>query len=360
MPYLHHITIEGFRSIRKLDLDLRDVNVLIGANGAGKSNFLAAFNFLREVRFGRLQEYTRAAAGANRILHFGSKTTSQVSVVVQFGIAPLRHYALDLAVDKRDSFFVRNESGVDGSQIVPTPPSGHEAGISVDEADDQPALLEIRETLADCNVYHFNDTSDTSPMKTSCDVEDNRALRPDGRNVAAMLYRLKQKEPVAYKRVLAAVRQIAPFVQNFVLQPSALDEQKIYLEWQHAKHDGRFDGSYMSDGTLRFICLAVLLLQPDSMRPSLILLDEPEIGLHPAAIALLAEMIQSAASSSQLIVSTQSPLLLDYFAPEDVLVTGRDDEATTVERLSADELGDWLEEYSLGQIWEKNLIGGRP
>ena len=156
------------------------------------------------------------------------------------------------------------------------------------------------------------------------------------------------------------VRLTAPFLEDFILEPSALNEDKIRLEWRHRGSDAYFDASSLSDGTLRFIALATLLLQPKSRRPSVVLLDEPELGLHPHAIALLAALVKQVSVETQVVLATQSSLLLDHFGPEDVLVADRVNGATGFTRLDGKELEEWLRDYSLGQLWEKNELGGRP
>ena len=156
------------------------------------------------------------------------------------------------------------------------------------------------------------------------------------------------------------VRLVAPFFDDFRLLPQALNEDKIRLEWQHVGSDAYFDASSLSDGTLRFIVLATLLLQPASLRPSVILLDEPELGLHPYAITMLASLVKPACVGTQVVFATQSTLLLDHFRPEDVLVADRVDGGTKLTRLDAADLQEWLQDYSLGQLWEKNQFGGRP
>jgi predicted ATPase len=117
----------------------------------------------------------------------------------------------------------------------------------------------------------------------------------------------------------------------------------------------------LSDGTLRFICLTTLLLQPKSLLPDTLLIDEPELGLHPFAINLLADMLQEAAESKQVIVSTQSVELLNAFQPEDVVVVQREEDASVFKRLDKAALSDWLaDDYSLGELWKRNILGGRP
>ena len=192
------------------------------------------------------------------------------------------------------------------------------------------------------------------------DVNDNRFLRHDGANVAAVLHLLLHKHASVYDLIRRTVQLVAPFFEDFRLEPLALNENTVHLEWRHRASDAYFDASSLSDGTLRFIAQATLLLQPPPLRPSVILLDEPELGLHPYAIAMLASLVKQASVDTQIVISTQSSLLLDEFRPEDVLVADRVDGATELRRLDAGRLATWLENYSLGQLWRKNELGGRP
>lgn len=195
-------------------------------------------------------------------------------------------------------------------------------------------------------------------MRKTAKVDDNRFLRSDGANLPAILYLLREKCASSYHLIVRTVQQVAPFFDDFLLQPRGLESTDIRLEWRHKKSDQYFDASSLSDGTLRFIALATLFLQPEEFRPSIILVDEPELGLHPFAIEVLAALVRQASVSTQVIVSTQSSLLLDHFQPEDVLVADRVDGGTQLRRLEPEPLAKWLEDYSLGQLWEKNEIGG--
>ena len=207
-------------------------------------------------------------------------------------------------------------------------------------------------------VYHFHDTSDNSPAKQTCDLEDNRSFRPDAANLPAYLYLLQQKHPVQFRHIEEHIRLVAPFFDRFELAPSQLNEKKIKLEWRQKGSDAYFDAYSLSDGTLRFICLATLLLQPNP--PALILLDEPELGLHPFAIRILAEMLEAASKRVQVILATQSVTLLNNFSPKDVIVAENDGLKTTFKRLDEQKLSMWLEDFSIGDLWEKNVLGGRP
>ena len=190
-------------------------------------------------------------------------------------------------------------------------------------------------------------------------LHDNRALRQDGSNLASFLYLLREKHEASYRMIRNTVRQVAPFFDDFDLEPVALNPDTILLEWRHRNSDAYFNAASLSDGTLRFMALAALLLQPADLRPEIILLDEPELGLHPYAVVMLAAMLRSASTETQIIAATQSPGLLDRFEPEDVLVAERVAGETRIKRLEAEPLHEWLEDYSLGQLWEKNHFGGR-
>jgi predicted ATPase len=197
-------------------------------------------------------------------------------------------------------------------------------------------------------------------MKKTADINDNRYLRQDGSNLAAFLYYLREKHQTSYSLIRRTVQRVAPFFDDFQLEPQKLNPEKIRLEWRHKGSEAYFDAPALSDSTLRFMALATLFLQPEAYRPSVILVDEPELGLHPYAITLLASLVKQASVTTQVIISTQSPFLLDHFQPEDVLVADRVDGGTQFTRLDPAKLDSWLEDYSLGQLWEKNELGGRP
>lgn len=355
MSAIETLTINGFKSLGKLrDFPLHQLNVLIGANGSGKSNFLEAFEFMRlfvlDIR--RTGEYVQRAGGADRLLHFGAKTTPQMSFEVKF----LDHqidFGLRLAPDASDRLF--------GRLSIPDPALPTDF---VQSLEPRPGMAPVYEFLASqlqgWRTYHFHDTGRDSPIKKQARLHDNRYLRRDGSNLAPFLHLLQKKHKDSYEEIRRNVRRVAPFFEDFSLKPLALEEDEIRLEWRHVGSDAYFDASSFSDGSLRFIALATVLLQPLSLRPSLLLLDEPELGLHPYAITLLASMLKQASADSQVIVATQSPVLLDHFEPEDVLVAERVDGATALQRLDSEKLSHWLEDYSLGQLWEKNEFGGRP
>lgn len=364
---LDHISIKGFKSLRDVDrLPLGQVNIVIGANGSGKSNFIGVFSFLQAIRSGKLQEYVRRSGGADQVLFFGSRNTKQVEIHISFG-GGVNQYRLQLSPNEQDTLFPSMEAvyyegpGCKSAwnQALPAQAKGLEAGISGDVERIRVASW-VQHRLGLWRVYHVHDSSADSPMRKTAQLADNAYLRTDGSNLPAFLFLLQQKHSDSYRKIRATVRQVAPFFDDFVLRPDPLNEATIRLEWKHTDSDVYFGPAALSDGSLRFMVLATLLLQPERLRPSVILVDEPELGLHPFAIGMLASMIKETSVQTQIIVSTQSPLVLDHFEPEDVIVAERVQGGTELRRLTSAPLLQWLEEYSLGQLWEKNELGGRP
>lgn len=369
---LDYITIRGFYSIASIEkLALRAINVVIGPNGSGKSNFIGAFDFLHDISEGRLRNGVTAAGGAEKILHFGSKKTKEIEL--QFGFREQGRYELALSPTADDGLFPSEEvvypwhEGYEpnprlgiglNARKLDSQNQGREAGIS-DSKSEGPEKW-VRANFGAWRVYHLNDTSWSSPLRKMAKVDDNRFLRADGSNLAAFLYYLREKHETSYALIVRTVQRVAPFFDDFLLEPRGLDSTDIRLEWRHKRSDQYFDASSLSDGTLRFIVLATLFLQPERYRPSVVLVDEPELGLHPYALKMLAALVRQASVTSQVILSTQSSRLLDHFEPDDVLVANRVNGGTVLERQDPKRLAEWLEDYSLGELWEKNEIGGRP
>jgi predicted ATPase len=366
-PALDYITVRGFKSIASIEkLELGAINLVVGPNGSGKSNFIGVFAFLHAIREGHLRDYVLNAGGADKILHFGSKVTPRLEVHISFE-GESNRYEITLGASADDQLYPQSELVYywDKSRYPDRPFSeglsakGVEAGISDPKLGSRVGRY-VRDHLDRWRLYHFHDTSANSPMKKTADLNDNHFLRPDGSNLPAFLYFLGEKHAESYSLIRRAVQRVAPFFDDFHLRPQRLNPGKILLEWRHKGTEAYFSASSFSDGTLRFIGLATLFLQPRALRPSVILVDEPELGLHPYAITLLASLVKQASIGTQVIMSTQSPLLLDHFQPEDVLVADRMDGSTQLTRLESPRLETWLDRYSLGQLWEKNELGGRP
>jgi len=365
MRILQRLKISNFKSIRSQELQLHPLNVFIGGNGSGKSNLIGVFRFLKEIVNQNLDGYTRVKGGADSLLHYGRKRSPELEIDVEFGEGTNTNgYRAILAGTDDDSLFISEEVAYLHRKAHYTKPFDWPVTNDAAEsqlkkiAEKEPTPRAILTDLESYRVYHFHDTSDTAPAKSTSDINDNRFFRPQAENLAAFLYYLQQQKPHSFSLIQDTVRQIAPFFDKFQLAPSRLNPSKIRLEWSERGSDGYFNASSLSDGTLRFICLCVLLLQPDL--PPLILIDEPELGLHPAAITVLASMLESAATKTQVIVATQSVTLVNQFSPENVWTVDRIDGQSVFKQLNSADRSDWLEDYALGELWEKNLLGARP
>ncbi len=356
------ITIKGFKSIRSLkSFELGPVNVLIGANGSGKSNFVSLFALLHEIVEQRMQLAVEKAGGADTFLFLGPEVTKEIAVSLWFGSNTYR-FTLEPTRRNRLVFGEEKVSYRGSSQLL----GSGQTEAKLKDLRDRPGALgkygiphHVYGAVTSWTVYHFHNTSETAGVRREGTTRDHEKLRNDASNLAAFLLRLRKSKPGAYGLIRDAVRLVAPFFDDFKLRPQARGtDTVVQLEWTQHGSDYPFHPSQLSDGTLRFICLATALLQPQP--PATMLFDEPELGLHPFSLSLLADLIKQAAANSQLIVSTQSAPLLDHFDAEDIVVVDRAEGASTFRRLSAEELKDWLEDYSLGELWQKNVFRGGP
>ncbi len=353
---ISRIVLEGFKSIERCDIKMESLNVLIGSNGAGKSNFIGFFGMLQQVLEKKLQQFVSKQGGPDAVLYFGRKITEQLKVELYFGnngyFATFEPTLDNRMMFSKESFWwnLIGEKSLGKGHFESKTEQGTQSGI--DEF--------ILPVMRQWRVYHFHDTSESALVKQLHNINDNQYLRPDARNLASFLYLLREEHTNSYQHIVKTVQLVAPFFGDFLIRPSRGNNEKIELEWVEKGQDEPFKAHQLSDGTLRFICLATVLLQPLLMRPSTILIDEPELGLHPYAITTLASLIKSASKTNQLIISTQSVELLNEFEQWDVIVVDRKEEKSTFRRLDDADLADWLEDYSLGEAWKKNLFGGRP
>lgn len=369
MAYYHNrpldqLSIYGFKSIRSLtDFKLINLNILIGANGAGKSNLIEFFRLLHNLIDGRLSEYIRQGGGISNFLFNGRKTTEYMEFETRFGA---RGYRFRIEPGLREDVSLTNEAryyqhGQSGWWELGDSPDGQSLLVKEARSDrlDSKNSRPVYEAISSWQIYHFHDTSATAGMRHYEIIQDHRALRTDASNIAPYLLHLRQEHPSAFDDIVEAIRLVIPFFDQFLLETTNLGAaQKVNLSWLQKGSDYPMQPYHFSDGSIRFICLATALLQPEP--PSTIIIDEPELGLHPYAIAILAELIQTAAERTQVIISTQSPSLIDYFQPEQIIIVNREQGASVFHRLNAENLNAWLAEYTMGELWRKNVIVGGP
>ena len=363
MPVVNRLTIAGYKSIRDLgNLELRNLNVLIGANGAGKSNFIGFFRMLAEMYEQRLQLYVQKQGGPDALLHFSRKTTDRIRAELHFSGKETfdSTYSFEL-VPTQDNRLVFADEQVRhvGDQAVP---GDRHFALGFGHTESHVISSELKfpqdaqPTIGSWRVYHFHDTGETARVKQVHATNDTLRLKADAANLAAYLRMLRKNYEAHYRMIVDTVRLVAPFFGDFVHRDDGAST--IELEWtEKGNADSPFKAHMLSDGTLRLICLSTLLLQPWSLMPSTILIDEPELGLHPYAINVLADLIKRASEQRQLIISTQSVELLNHFEPADIIVVDRKNEASTFSRLDEASLKEWLDDYSLGDLWKQNVLG---
>ena len=369
--YLQQITLKGFKTLRDIsNFKLGNLNVFIGPNGAGKSNFISFFRLLSWTLAspGNLQGHVGASGGASALLFDGSENTREIEAEFMLVTeAGLNKYSFRLGYASGDTFvylderccffrnFFRDDEGHGDPWIELG--AGHQESKLIEKALYDDTAKVILNLLRRITVYQFHNTSPTARIRNKWHVEDNRYLKEDAANIAPFLYRLQEKEPASYFRIVETIRLVLPFFADFEFYP---DNDRLLLSWREHKSDIVFNASQAGDGMLRVIALITLLLQPENNLPDVLILDEPELGLHPYAINIVGGLMSSISSKIQVIVATQSMPLIDCFDPEDIVVVDRHDRESGLKRLENEALQEWLENYSLSELWEKNVIEGRP
>ncbi|SDG28623.1 Predicted ATPase [Sinosporangium album] len=351
---LRSIAIEGHTSIESAKVPLSDLNILIGANGAGKSNFISALALLGRLVDQELNLFVGQVGGASALLHGGLKGNARVKLTLD--LAPYTYGATLMPAAGDELIFEDEWIGLPSGERFSLGQGHRESRLpNALTGQEESAAQHIVNVLRGCRVFHFHDTGAAAPVKQRGYTSDNITLHPHAGNLAAVLLRLREDDISTYKRIVRTVRQVAPFFRDFVLIE---EKERLRLRWRQEGGDVVFPANALSDGTLRFICLATLLSLPDL--PDVVVLDEPELGLHPYAIVQLADMIRAASRESQVLIATQSVTLINQFELNDLIVVERAHGVSTFDRPDPDRLQAWLADYSLGELWEKNLLGGRP
>ena len=364
---LEFITLRGFKTIQNLEgFKPRPLTVLIGPNGVGKSNFISFFRLMSWMLAdpANLQLHVAQQGGASKLLHDGPGVTREIEaeLTIQTDAGENQYYfrlvfaAGDTLIFADESYrFSRNVFG-SPAPWIPTG-AGHRGPVLIDKATGDTTARVIRDILQRIIVYQFHNTADNARVRGKWAVNDNRYLKEDAGNIAPFLLRLRERESWHYHRIVDNIRLILPFFSDFEL---VNDYGHMLLGWRERGSDQIFDASQASDGMLRVIALVSLLLQPEETLPDVLILDEPELGLHPYGITVMGGLIGAVSKSIQVVVATQSTALVDCFEPEDIVVVEREGRQSVFRHLDSEKLGEWLDDYSLSELWEKNVLGGQP
>jgi len=366
---LDHFKIEGFQAFAKLEIGLRPINVLIGGNGCGKSGLMNLFRMLRATftQPGQFQHFVGSKGGASRLLHYGPKRTKSINIELRLKSKKgTNEYRSSLYYVASDTLRFSAES----YRYIPnnaSPPftwtelgDGQAESAMLQNANDGHTPRVIAALIREISVYQFHDTGETSRIRQTGDMFTTDSLAEDGSNLAQFLFSLSRAGSHSLARITETVKLVFPTFSGFWLSPT---NKHIRLQWREMESDYIFDAHQASDGTLRFMCLAALLLQPPDRLPPIIFLDEPELGLHPHAIKILADLLRIASVHSQLIIATQSSTLVDQFEAIDIVVFERHGGKGEAKRVDPEELSSWLSEFdgitpTLSDLWESNIFGG--
>jgi len=362
---LKSFTVKGYKSIKAIEnFEPRPINILIGPNGAGKSNFISFFKFLSWIlnSDGKLQEYVAYSGGANDILHDGADTTKSIDAhIVLETKSGINEYKFSLMFAKPDKLVFREEKYRFSDKAIKGESQWSSCGVGHEEAHfpevTNPTAVAILKLLRQLIVYQFHNTSDTAPMRLKWSVSDGRWLKQNGENLGSFLFRLQNEEKPFYTRIVKYIRLVLPFFDDFELY----DEfGQILLRWKEKGTNKVFNAGQASDGMLRTIALISLLAQNPNDLPTVLFIDEPELGLHPSAIDAVAGLIKVASTHCQVFVATQSISFVNNFGLDDLTVIDRKNRSSEYKHPDSENLQIYLDEFSTGQIWEKNIIGGRP
>lgn len=370
---IESLRIRGFRSLADVELsNLQNANVLIGANGSGKSNLIRFFEMI-SIMLGPqrgLNEFVQRHGGADDQLYRGSRVTSRMAgdltvradeEVYEYRFV-LAHAQPDRLVFAKEAIRDGGLSGEAGwSSFGDHHPEASVVYIphvrTVPQTDQRAARV-ILDLLRSCVAYQFHDTSDNSNFKKRWDADDNNCLLPDGGNLPAVLYRLEREDIPRFEAISRHVRRVLPVFERFQIEESY---GKVALRWKAVGADKTFGAHLTSDGSLRFFALVTLLNLPREMLPAVLLLDEPELGLHPAAVSLVGSMMKALAVDRQIIVATQSPLLVDAFDLQEIVVADLHEDGTRLRTVEPETFRHWLDDdFTSGELWQKNLFGEHP
>jgi predicted ATPase len=388
---IRNIKLSNFRSFRDLDLALGNLNVLIGRNGSGKSNFLSLFDLLGKAARGNLNGFIRQQVGTfDDLRHYHTVNNDIIFWEIEFSSEHhgALYYRAELGARAPAGYTVLLErlerSPNEGYEnrykflevyngrvkILKTYARGdqEEQAATFENATQElilpqllnetryPAQVEAHRYLRDLHVFQGFGDSELETVRGAqlLDVVDPLRLNPDGSNLISVLNALMQD--ARYDDVLAqlydVLRTVFPDFKQFDLPTAGGGRATLAYRSQDLRRS--ISAHLMSDGQLRFLGLLMLLMLPNP--PGLIAIDEPEIGMHPKMIDVFAEILREAAERTQVIVATHSPQLLDRLPPESMLIVEREEGASTITRLNVDEVSPWLDDYAPGYLWTNTTL----
>lgn len=386
--FIRHLTPRNFLSFGpdNAGIDLQSLNMFIGPNGSGKSNLIEAISLMRATAKD-LRDVVRRGGGVVDWIWKGNPTEAATVEWVVTGpksSQPLRHTIEFKSVAKVFSLVderVENETAAPGEDdpnfyyryqhgqpIVNTKTTGQPRKLAKDsiepdrsilvqrrDSEIYPEMAWLAENYEKIRIYREwsfgRNAVFREPQQT--DMRSD-VLAEDFSNLGLFLNRLKSQHPAAKRAILAGLNDLYEGITDFEV---AMQERTVQVFF--AEGDFAIPSTRLSNGTLHYLCLLAILCDPSP--PPLICIEEPELGLHPDILPSLADLLLAASEKTQIIVTTHSDILVESMSetPECVVVFEKHEGKTEMNRLSSDELAEWLKEYSLGDLWIKGQLGGK-
>ena len=381
MSKFQYVQVEGYRRLFSVPLEMRDLTVMIGSNGVGKTSLLDVFSLLASSAKGQLLE--KIGGGLEGILTRDKANHLAISLEMSVpGYAPLKYY-LELSPVRGSSYEISIETltqhndpnayqplkYIDSHRLnikyfnVQThylEPPNWEHNPFETSLSQVPKMYQqsenLRKQLASCTFYGALDVSSRSPVRLPQEMRPAKLPGPNGEDLVSCLYDLRETDPDRFEMVEDTLAAAFPEFEKLSFPPVAAG--KLSMTWKDKNFSKPIYVHELSEGTLRFLWLVALLQSRDLT--ALTLIDEPEVSLHPELLRLLADLMREASKRTQLIVATHSDRLIRFLKPEEVLVCDAQDGLTTMTWADKLDLDKWLAEYSLDEVWAMNLMGGRP
>lgn len=358
------VSIAGFRSLRQVEnLQLPQLAVLIGANGSGKSTLIRFFEMLSwMLKAQKLQEFVLRQGGGDDQFFMGARQTPLIRAEIRLETHAgfndyrfsLEHLsASDTVMVGGEAYRYSDKTKQSEARWQTIPGSGKEALLPTKTSTTAKTICHL---LRQCTTYQFHDTSEKASIRMRWDVTDSVRLRSDGGNLAPVLLSLRENHLKRYQLIVRQIQRVLPTFKDFVLEPNY---GKVDLRWIGQQSDKVFGAHLTSDGSLRLFCLLTLLNLPPEQLPDVMFFDEPELGLHPHAITLVAETLKRLAKTRQIFIATQSPYMVDCFELENIIVASATQGETVLRNLPREQFQQWLDdEYQISDIWLQQAVGG--
>lgn len=383
MNHIEHISIQGYRRLRDIDIDLRPLNVMIGANGVGKTSFLEVLSLVASSTLAQMKYKTRDLGGFNDVLTRNSSSAStqsvgKLSIALHIDMSDLQTRLYELEITSADSGYniyrenLRSGDNVFGEQLIyrffndvtympeenAVKPTWHfdwfETALS-----QTPNIMqnteEVRQYLASISLFSPINVGLHSPIRLPQPMSPASMPGKNGEDLVSYLYTLRENHPERFHIIEDTLSAAFPDFERIGFPPVAAGV--LAMTWKDKSFDKPMYMNQLSEGTLRFLWLTSLLQSPDL--PAITMIDEPEVSLHPELLSLLAQLLREASERSQVFVATHSDRLIRFLKPSEVLVMDSEDGYAKMTRADSMDIEHWLEDYSLDEVWQMGQIGGR-